>query len=62
MTKLNMTNCLIAKDPSLMFLIVKIARDQPNQSFSSLTLGSGKMKDPGTRLIIQLKHAKVLTV
>ena len=27
-TKLNATNCLITEDPSLMFSIVKVARDQ----------------------------------
>ena len=53
-TTLNATNCLITEDPSLMFSIVKAARDQrvPPRS-------GGKMRDPGNEVDYDGPRTKV---
>ena len=49
-TKPNATNCLIAEDPSLMFSIVKLARDQRVPGSLLARLRGGKMRDHGNKV------------
>ena len=55
-TKLNVTNCLITEDPSLMFSIVKAARDQHVPGSLLSRLRGGKMRDPGNEVDIILAN------
>ena len=49
-TKLNATKLLITEDPSLMFSIVKVARDQRVPGSFLVAPGGGKMKYPGNEV------------
>ena len=56
-TTLNARNCLITEDPSLMFSIVKAARDQRVPG-SLLARQGGKMRDPGNEVDYQYGKVK----